>query len=78
MNESMPEFEHEYPLTEMNLSKQDAHAILDRLGIKRPTMYDLVYQNNNCIGCVKGGMWNEQNKIFFGLCYDIFRLSIQI
>lgn len=56
LNESMPEFEHEYPLIEGNLTKQDAHAILDRLEIKRPVMYDLGYQNNNCVGCVKGGM----------------------
>lgn len=61
LNESMPEFEHEYPLIERGLSKQDAHAILHRLGIKRPAMYDLGYSNNNCIGCVKGGMgyWNK-------------------
>lgn len=66
LNESMPEFEHEYPLIERNLTKQDAHAILDRLGIKRPTMYDLGYQNNNCIGCVKGGMgyWNKIRRDF--------------
>ena len=66
LNESMPEFEHEYPLIERSLSKQDAHAILDRLGIKRPVMYDLGYQNNNCIGCVKGGMgyWNKIRQDF--------------
>ena len=35
--------------------------MLDRLEIKRPFMYDLGYSNNNCIGCVKGGMgyWNK-------------------
>lgn len=61
LNESMPEFNHEYPLIDRNLTKQDAHAILDRMGIKRPVMYDLGYSNNNCIGCVKGGMgyWNK-------------------
>lgn len=66
LNESMPEFEHEYPLIEENLTKQDAHAILDRLEIKRPVMYDLGYQNNNCVGCVKGGMgyWNKIRKDF--------------
>lgn len=66
LNESMPEFKHEYPLIERGLSKQDAHAILDRLGIKRPVMYDLGYQNNNCIGCVKGGMgyWNKIRQDF--------------
>ena len=29
-------------------------------------MYDLGYQNNNCIGCVKGGMgyWNKIRQDF--------------
>ncbi len=29
-------------------------------------MYDLGYPNNNCIGCVKGGMgyWNKIRKDF--------------
>ena len=59
--ESMPQFEHEFPLIDKMLSKSDAHGILDNLGIKRPLMYDLGYSNNNCIGCVKGGMgyWNK-------------------
>lgn len=59
--ESMPEFGHEFPLIEKMLSKSDAHGILNNLGIKRPLMYDLGYSNNNCIGCVKGGMgyWNK-------------------
>lgn len=66
LNESMPEFNHEYPLIDRCLTKQDAHAILDRLGIRRPAMYDLGYQNNNCVGCVKGGMgyWNKIRKDF--------------
>lgn len=35
--------------------------MLRMLGITRPYMYDLGYSNNNCIGCVKGGMgyWNK-------------------
>lgn len=61
LDESMPEFHHQYPLIERMLTKQDAHAILDRIGIKRPVMYDMGYANNNCLGCVKGGMgyWNK-------------------
>ncbi len=53
--------DHQFPLMERFLTKQDAHAICDRLGIERPVMYDLGYPNNNCIGCVKGGMgyWNK-------------------
>ena len=55
------EFSHEFPLIDKGLTKEDAHAILARMGIKRPLMYDLGYRNNNCIGCVKGGMgyWNK-------------------
>lgn len=32
--ESMPQFEHEFPLIDKMLSKSDAHGILDNLGIK--------------------------------------------
>ena len=61
LNQSMPQFEHEFPLIDHMLTKQDCHGICERLGVKRPAMYDLGYQNNNCIGCVKGGMgyWNK-------------------
>ena len=51
---NFPEFKHEFPLIDSQLSKQDCHAIANRLGLKRPAMYDLGYSNNNCIGCVKG------------------------
>lgn len=59
--ETMPEYNHEFPLIEKGLKKEEAHGILERLGIKRPAMYDMGYRNNNCIGCVKGGMgyWNK-------------------
>ena len=59
--ESMPQFEHKFPLIERGLKKEDCHGISRELGIKRPAMYDLGYKNNNCIGCVKGGMgyWNR-------------------
>ena len=59
--ESMPDFKHEFPLIDRNLTKEDCHGMLRQLGIKRPAMYDMGYRNNNCIGCVKGGMgyWNK-------------------
>lgn len=57
-----PEFGHIFPLIEKGLTKKDCHGLIDQLGIKRPLMYDLGYNNNNCIGCVKGGMW-YWNKI---------------
>lgn len=66
ITETMIEFEHEFPLIDRQLTKQDAHGILAELGIKRPLMYDLGYNNNNCIGCVKGGMgyWNKIRNDF--------------
>lgn len=59
--ESMSDYEHEFPLIDNNISKDEAHGIAIRLGLKRPVMYDLGYSNNNCIGCVKGGAgyWNK-------------------
>jgi len=59
--ETMTNMEHEFPLIDLGLEKQEAHAICEDLGVKRPLMYDLGYSNNNCIGCVKGGMgyWNK-------------------
>jgi 3'-phosphoadenosine 5'-phosphosulfate sulfotransferase (PAPS reductase)/FAD synthetase len=59
--EQNPEVHLRTPLIEHGLSKQDCLAIIDRSGIKMPVMYELGYQNNNCIGCPKGGMgyWNK-------------------
>lgn len=61
MVKANPQAEHVFPLIEGNLSKQNAHAMLMRMGIRRPKMYDLGYPNNNCIGCCKGGIsyWNK-------------------
>ena len=61
IEESEPYKEHCFPLVSRGLTKQDAHAMLKRLGVKRPLMYDLGYQNNNCKGCPKGGIgyWNR-------------------
>ena len=53
---------HRFPLHEKMMKKQDCHGLIARLGVKRPMMYDMGYSNNNCVGCVKGGMW-YWNKI---------------
>lgn len=50
------EASHIFPLIENLIDKQAAHGILERAGIKRPAMYDEGYPNNNCIGCLKGGL----------------------
>lgn len=54
------------PLIERGLTKRDCLAMIERAGIELPTMYRLGYRNNNCIGCVKGGMgyWNKIRRDF--------------
>lgn len=66
VQEAMPEVEHYYPLIEKEITKEIAHGLLRQAGIKRPAMYELGYQNNNCIGCVKGGRgyWNKIRQDF--------------
>jgi hypothetical protein len=56
----------DFILIDNKVSKQDCYAHLTRLGLKLPAMYHLGYSNNNCIGCVKGGMgyWNQIRKDF--------------
>jgi len=58
---TMPYVDHLFPLRDAGITKAEAHGYLKKVGIPRPTMYDLGYPNNNCIGCVKGGMgyWNK-------------------
>jgi 3'-phosphoadenosine 5'-phosphosulfate sulfotransferase (PAPS reductase)/FAD synthetase len=55
------------PLIDKGLSKEDCLAMLENVNIKLPEMYRLGYHNNNCIGCVKGGMgyWNKIKITFF-------------
>ena len=65
--EANPQANHEFPLIEKNLSKEEVHGLFERnFDFKRPLMYDLGYPNNNCIGCVKGGAgyWNRIRKDF--------------
>ena len=55
-----------FPLIENKLSKKECAGILEGAGIEIPMMYKLGYNNNNCIGCVKGGSgyWNKIRKDF--------------
>jgi hypothetical protein len=60
--EANPQAQHEFPLIDRGLSKEEVHGLFERtFDFARPKMYDLGYPNNNCIGCVKGGMgyWNK-------------------
>ena len=76
LQEDMREDDHAFPLIERGLSKADAHGILREAGIARPRMYDMGYPNNNCVGCVKGGMgyWNKIRVDF----PDVFRKRAEL
>jgi len=50
------------PLIEARLTHSNCLAIVQDSGIELPTMYQLGYKHNNCIGCVKAtgaGYWNK-------------------
>lgn len=59
--EQYPDAKPLYPLIENKMTKPECLHYLEDKGIARPAMYHLGYGNNNCIGCVKGGMgyWNK-------------------
>ena len=64
--EQNPDTKPLFPLIENLISKEDALGMLKKAHIEIPMMYQLGYDNNNCIGCVKGGMgyWNKIRKDF--------------
>jgi 3'-phosphoadenosine 5'-phosphosulfate sulfotransferase (PAPS reductase)/FAD synthetase len=51
----------EWILHDNDVKKNDCYRTLQAAGIDLPEMYKLGYNNNNCIGCVKGqsGYWNK-------------------
>lgn len=59
------------PLIRRGITQADCHAMIERAGIRRPYMYELGYNNNNCIGCVKGGLgyWNKV-RVDFPWAFD--------
>lgn len=65
-SEQNPELDAVFPLIEADLTKDDCHDFLRRNGIAQPAMYRLGYSNNNCIGCVKGGVgyWQKIRNDF--------------
>jgi hypothetical protein len=73
---AMPKWKHRFPLIEKQLLKEDVHGMCAEMGLKRPVMYDMGYNNNNCIGCIKGGMgyWNKIRLDF----PDVFKLRSEM
>lgn len=76
LRENFPETMPIFPLIDNGLTKPNSLAILEKAGIKKPAMYELGYPNNNCIGCLKGGMgyWNLIRKNF----PDIFQKTARM
>ena len=66
LQEQNPENKPLFPLIEKQLTKENCLSILLEAGIALPAMYTLGYKNNNCIGCVKGGIayWNKIRRDF--------------
>lgn len=56
----------EFPLIEEGLTKSDCRAMVVRAGIELPAMSRKGYDNDNCIGCPKGGQnyWQHIRKDF--------------
>lgn len=61
-----PELLVDFPLIAAKLGKPDCHALVRAAGIELPLMYRLGFDNNNCIGCPKGGAgyWNMIRRHF--------------
>lgn len=64
--EQYPDTNPIYPLIDKRLTKEECAGIIASAGIELPAMYKLGYNNNNCIGCVKGkkGYWNKMRVDF--------------
>ena len=61
-----PDLELDWILRDNGVTKNDCYKMLQDASIELPEMYKLGYNNNNCIGCVKGGMgyWNKIRRDF--------------
>lgn len=66
LGQQNPELKTYFPLFELGITKSECFQELHRTGIALPAMYRLGYNNNNCIGCVKGGSkyWSKIKKDF--------------
>lgn len=64
--ERNPEVIMDNLLIDKGVTKTECKAWMLDMGFELPVMYQLGYKNNNCIGCVKGGMgyWNAIRKDF--------------
>lgn len=75
-----PDIQCDFTLIESGFNKADCLGFLELVGIELPVMYRLGYNNNNCIGCVKGGMgyWNKIRKDFPDVFFRMSQLEREI
>lgn len=64
--DSNNEVDTDFILMDNGITKEECKQFIIDRGIELPVMYKLGYANNNCVGCVKGGMgyWNAIRKDF--------------
>jgi len=69
-----------FPLIDAKLSKDECAGILHTARIELPYMYKLGYNNNNCIGCVKGGKgyWNKIRQDFPAIYQEMAQVEREI
>jgi len=70
----------DFILVDRNITKPECMDWFQSMGFDLPIMYRLGYPNNNCVGCVKGGMgyWNAIRKDFPEAFGRMARLERQI
>ena len=70
----------DFILFDEGYTKKDCIEFIKDLNIEIPVMYKLGYNNNNCVGCVKGGMgyWNKIRVDFPDAFNKMAKLERQI
>lgn len=62
-----PALKVEWILIDQGVSKAACIRMVHNAGIRLPEMYNLGFEHNNCIGCVKSsspGYWNRTRRLF--------------
>ena len=74
--ENNPELNVDWVLANAGFTKDDCYARIKEVGIAIPAMYQLGYNNNNCLGCVKASSakyWNMTRRDF----PDVFERRVE-
>jgi len=79
-DQNNPELYTDWILIRNNVSKDDCLGVLWQERIQIPRLYELGYNHNNCIGCVKGGKgyWNQVRKDFPAVFTEMAEIEREI